>query len=104
MELNPVEFITGSSGGGSKQITLRELFGMGGGAGAGVTSTYKGIFGGESAMDAIAYNFKQNWLEAAIQSTLTGIGFTAAKKLTKSPRRMANKAIRQLGLGSMVRV
>ena len=104
-ELNPIEFVTETgSGGGSRNLTLRELLGMGANAGSGVSSNYASVFGGEGAMDVLAYNFKKNWLEASIQSTLTGIGFTAAKKLTKSPRRMANKAIKQLGLGSMVRV
>lgn len=86
-------------------MTLKELLGMGAYAGAGVyPATGKSTIGGEGALDVISYNFKKNWLEAAVASTATGIGFTLAKKLTKSPRRMANKAIKQLGLGSMVRV
>ena len=102
--LNPVEFVLSPSGGGSTAITLTEVFGMGSQGGGGISEAWGSRYGGRSAMDAIAYNFKENWLQAAISSTLTGIGFTAAKKLTKSPRRMANKAIKQLGLGSMVRV
>ena len=77
---------------------------MGSQGGGGISEAWGSRYCGRSAIEAIAYKFKENWLQAAISSTLTGIGFTAAKKLTKSPRRMANKAIKQLGLGSMVRV
>ncbi len=102
--LNPWEFLTESTGGHSKNITLKELLGMGTHGGGGISTTYQGVVGGGSALDMIAYNFKENWLEAAIQSTLTGIGFTAAKKLTRRPRSMANKMLKQLGVGTMVRI
>tara|TARA_R100000808_G_scaffold854_1_gene4073 strand:+ start:1352 stop:1783 length:432 start_codon:yes stop_codon:yes gene_type:complete len=105
--LNPIEFLTGSSGGSTNNITLRELLGMGSAGGYGVygpTAQGRGLSSNATAMDIIGANFKDNWLDAAIMSTGAGIGFTLAKKLTKSPRRMANKAIKQLGLGSMVRV
>jgi len=94
------DFLMEQSGGHSYRITLRELLGMGSHGGSGISSTAAM----QTIPEVIGHNFKNNWLEAALSSTLTGIGFTAAKKLTKSPRRMANKAIKQLGLGSMVRV
>lgn len=104
MGLNPWQFLTESSGGHSANITLKELLGMGSHGGAGTSAAYQTLVGGDSALDMIAYNFKQNWLEATIQSTLTGIGFMAAKKLTRRPRSMANKMLKQLGVGTMVRI
>ena len=78
---------------------------MGAGSqGSGVSANYASAIGGGSALDMIAYNFKENWLEATISSTMTGIGFMAAKKLTRRPRSMANKMLKQLGVGTMVRL
>lgn len=102
--LNPWEFLTEDSGGHSRNITLKELLGMGTHGGAGLSSTYQGVVGGDSALDMIAYNFKENWLEATIQSTLTGVGFTVAKRLTRKPRAQANKMLKQLGVGTMVKI
>ena len=87
------------------KITLKELLGMGTHGGSGVygpTAAGAGI--GTGALDVIQHNFRNNWLEATIQSTLTGVGFMAAKKLTRKPRSMANKMLKQLGVGTMVRI
>ena len=104
--LNPWEFLTDQTGGGgTANITLKELLGMGAGDyGSGVSASSGARYGGQGALDVIAYNFKNNWLEATIQSTLTGVGFMAAKKLTRRPRSMANKMLKQLGVGTMVRI
>jgi len=102
--LNPWEFLTSESGGHSKKVTLKELLGMGSHGGGGLSTGYQAVVGGSSALDMIAYNFKDNWLEATISSTLTGVGFMAAKKLTRKPRSMANKMLKQLGVGTMVRI
>jgi len=69
-----------------------------------VTGAGLGLPAGAQAFDMIRYNFSQNWIEAAVQSTVVGIGFTVAKKLTKSPRRMANKMLKQLGVADVVRL
>ena len=105
--LNPIEFVTESSGGSTNNITLKELMGMGASGGYGVygpTAAGRGLSSNATALDIVGANFKDNWLEAAIASTATGIGFTLAKKLTKSPRRMGNKLLKQLGVGGMVRL
>ena len=86
-------------------ITLKELLGMGTQGGSGVYApTAAGAGIGTGALDVIQYNFKNNWLEATIQSTATGVGFMVAKKLTRKPRFMANKMLKQLGVGTMVRI
>ena len=80
------------------------MLGMGSHGGAGLSDTYKTLVGGGSALDMIAYNFRENWIEATIQSTLLGVGFGVAKKLTRKPRGMANKMLKQLGMGDVVRL
>ena len=83
------------------------MLGMGNYGGGGVyppTASSLGLPAGAQAFDMIRHNFSQNWIEAAVQSTVVGIGFTVAKKLTKSPRRMANKMLKQLGVGDVVRL
>ena len=107
MGLNPWDFLMSEEGspGSSYKITLNEILGRGSGTGSGVygpTASKLGI--GTGALDMVAHNFRQNWVEATIQSTLLGVGFNVAKKLTRKPRGMANKMLRQLGVGDTVRL
>ena len=102
--LNPWEFLTESSGGGSTKVTLKEMLGMGSHGGGGISDSWSAVVGGTGAFDMIAYNFRDNWIEATIQSTLLGVGFGVAKKLTRKPRGMANKMLKQLGMGDVVRL
>jgi len=49
-------------------------------------------------------NLQANWLDGAIKSIGLGIGFRVGKKLLSRPRRATNRFIKQLGMGSTIRV
>ena len=119
---NPVEFLTGftntsvgpryrpgTDGGGT--ITLPELLGAGPGGVGGNFGAYAadlpgavarnltGKASGATAMDAMGA-----MIEPAIKSALVGVGFKFGKKLTRKPRSMINRQLRNFGLGDMLRV
>ena len=49
-------------------------------------------------------NIRSGWVEGAIKSVGLGIGFRVGKKLLAKPRRATNRFIKQLGMGTVVRV
>jgi len=49
-------------------------------------------------------NLQANWLDGAIKSIGIGVGFKVGRKLLSRPRNAANRFIKQLGMGSTVRV
>jgi hypothetical protein len=49
-------------------------------------------------------NIKANWLDGAIKSIGIGVGARVIKKLTSKPRASANRMLKSVGLGQVVRV
>jgi len=49
-------------------------------------------------------NLQANWVDGAIRSIGIGIGFKIGKRILSRPRNAANRFIKQLGMGSTVRV
>jgi hypothetical protein len=76
---------------GGVRIGIGELFGLGG---ANVQNQW----------DAVKTNVENNWVDMAVKTVVTGIGFKFGKKLLAKPRREINKGFKMLGLGTTVRV
>jgi len=55
-------------------------------------------------MDVIWQNLENNWGQLLASSILIPIGFKVVKKLTRKSRSQANMALKQLGVGNMVKV
>jgi len=49
-------------------------------------------------------NIQSGWVEAGLKSIGIGLGFRVGKKLLARPRRATNRFIKQLGMGSTIRV
>ena len=56
-----------------------------------------------SRLEVIQNNVSGEWFNAAIQSTLIGVGGRVLRKVARKPIRMGNKLLKQAGLRSMVR-
>ena len=91
--LNPDARWTGQ---GEDVISLKELIQWPTSAtsGSGVTA---------SRLEVIQNNVSGEWFNAAIQSTLIGVGGRVLRKVARKPIRMGNKLLKQAGLRSMVR-
>lgn len=114
---NPIEFVTGvynhpkhgatynPGGDGGHVITLPELIGLRKG---GHTGSFGGNYGTYASgfTDAVAKNLGgiQGLIMPAVQSAGITIGFKLANRLTRRPRSMGNKMLKQLGVGGMVRI
>lgn len=110
-QTNPIEFLTGRVNGqynpgrdGSQVITLPELLGAG-----------PGGFGGTYAGTAGKYDNFQNSVmtnvgglpglaTTALKTAGVSIGFRLVSKLTRRPRSMINRQLKNFGMGDIVRV
>ena len=106
-ESNPATFLFDTGGaGGSPRLNLREIIDslMGGTGGVGTTDVSHAYARGDrNAFDVMATNAQDNWLDASFKTVGTGIGWRVGKKLTSKPRSYANKLIKQVGLGDMIK-
>jgi len=92
------------TGGGSRQITFKELldsFAGGTGGVHGPTATAMGIE--QNALAMIQRNARANWIDATVASVGLGVGSTVVLKLTKKPRAFLNRTVKNFGLGDLVR-
>ena len=82
---------------GSSKVSLKEII-------DGVLSG--GTIQGHSKTEVqyVMDNIRANWLDAGLKSIGIGIGFKVGRKLLSKPRSAANRFIKQLGMGSTVRV
>lgn len=55
-----------------------------------------------ASFDSISQNFKANWLDVAVKSTLITTGFKFGKKIFAPTRRKANQLIKMAGLKGVV--
>lgn len=106
--LDPVTFLLGDLSGsakgtgyayGANKVSLKELIKHFSDPHGG-SSRYGSMTEAEIVWD----NIKSNWGDALFKSVGIGVGFKVGKKLLRGPRRQANKMIRSLGMGDMVRV
>jgi hypothetical protein len=72
------------------RIGIGELLGMSGNA--------------EANWAAVKSNLNNNWVDMAVKTVVTGVGFKFGKKLLSRPRREINKGFKMLGVGQMVKV
>jgi len=98
----PGGFIFGDSGSslylsGATNISLKEII--------------DGIMSGgtiqkhsKTEVQYVMDNIRAGWLDAGLKSIGIGIGFKVGKKVLAKPRRAANRFIKQLGMGSTIRV
>ena len=103
----PLEFAMDKTGGGSSGvITARELLdSLLGGYGGVAANTADKYYGGQrNAFGAIQSNLSKGWANAAIKSVGIRIGFSAGKALTRKPRAAANRMMKKLGVGDLIRV
>lgn len=96
----PVNPDTITRGDGTETLTLKEIINWTGGS----HNVNTAIFGDMGPAEIVWMNLKDNWMEAAISSAFTNVGFRAGSKLLKRPRAQINRGLRQLGLGDMVRI
>lgn len=103
--VSAVEFLRGSTGGGSRGITLKELINsaQGGTGGVALATASAGGFA-QNAFGAVGKNLQENAVDAAIKMVGAGVGFKIAKRLTSKPRSQLNRLLKMGGLGSTVRV
>ena len=105
VELSPGQFLLGTSGGGTARITLREtidsLMGDNRHIGSGEDIAFGR--GDRNAFDVMMTNAQDNWLDATFKTVGAGIGWRVGKKVTARPRSYANKLIKQVGLGDMIK-
>jgi len=103
---NPIEFVFSQTGGASSlKVTLRELIdsAMGGTGGVyGPTATSLGV--SQNAFAITQRNIMQNWQETAIKSVIMGVVWRLGRKFTTTPRRKANKLLKDVGLGEILKV
>ena len=93
---------------GLGQISLHELIygnatktvsiGYGGG------STTTTSLTGTSNMDIVVSNLQANWVPALIQSVAIPVGFRIGKRVLRKPIAMGNKALKEAGIRSMVKI
>jgi len=94
--MNPDTLIAGD---GSLTLTLKEMLNWTGGSNN-VGADYAGMKPGE----LIWTNIKAGWMEAVVSGALVTVGFRLGSKVLKRPRAQANRALKQLGLGDVVRI
>ena len=80
---------------GASKITLRELINNFGTVHHGTSLTEGGL---------VWQNVKDNWAGGLTQMVVAKVGFSVAKKMTSKLRRQVNSGLKQMGMGSTVRV
>ena len=98
---------TGSGSGSAygNVVTLSELIeGIIPGGKDGTESGHKTLGAANSVFGAMGDRLMRSAPRAVLSTAISGIGFKVARDLTKKPRRMLNKTIRQIGLGNIVKV
>ena len=110
-QTNPIEFLTGTVGGaynpgrdGSQVITLPELLGAGPG---GFGGTYAGTAGKyDNFTNSVMTNVGglPGLAKTGLKTAGVSIGFRLVSKLTRRPRSMLNRQLKNFGIGDMVRV
>ena len=80
-----------SNTGGKVRIGVGELLGLG-------TAT------AEANWAAVKTHLDDEWANMLVSSAITNVGFRVGKKFLAPQRRMLNRSIKQLGLGSTIKV
>ena len=98
----PAQFLLGNPGPssyltGSNVVSLKEII-----DGILAGGTIQGH--AKTELQYVMDNIKANWLDAGLKSIGIGIGFKVGRKILSRPRNAANRFIKQLGMGSTVRV
>lgn len=116
---NPIEFVTGVVDGnyrpgrdGAAVITIPEMLGAGApnplGTGTNAANNYleqiQRNLSGSGYQSATGMQALSGLIMPAVKTVGVGIGFKAAKKLTRAPRAKLNRALRDFGMGSVVRI
>lgn len=110
MQVNPLQFFFDMQGAGNTaKITFWELLDSAMGGSGGVGSAGGGATaynrGDRNAFDAVASNLRNNGVLPAVGKSIgIGLGFELGKKLTRRPRRIVNKFIKDFGLGDIIKV
>ena len=78
---------------GKNRIGIGELIGLNTGAGT-----------AEEHWQQVKRHLDDNWANMLVSSAITNVGFRVGKKFLAPQRRMLNRSIKQLGLGSTIKV
>ena len=92
----PLNPDTNWTGQGTTVVSLRELVTW-------PSSATGGAMAGDSRLEVITSNMKNEWFPTVVNSTLIGVGATVLRKFARKPIRMGNKILKQVGLRDMVR-
>jgi hypothetical protein len=100
--VDPLAFLIGktSAGYGQRDLAVSNVGGVSIGIGEllGMTGNAEGNWA------AVKSNLNNNWVDMAIKSVATGVGFKFGKRLLAKQRREINKGFKMIGLGQTIRV